>query len=106
LWNACSQEEVRITLVSNKENEEEKISNAYFAHHKNKGTFKKSKGSRRKVDLSKIECYNCHKMGHYRNVCPNNPRNKKRNMDQANVVKEGSQKKNKTEESKIKDLYY
>lgn len=39
LWNACSQEEIRISLVSNKENEEEKISNAYSAHDTNKGTF-------------------------------------------------------------------
>ena len=54
LWNARSQEEVIIYLVNTKENEEEKISNAYFAHHKNKGTFKKFKGTRRKVDLSNI----------------------------------------------------
>jgi len=43
LWDACSQEEVRISLVINKENEEEKVSNAYFAHHKNKRSFKKTK---------------------------------------------------------------
>jgi len=40
-------------------------------------------------------------MGHCKNDCPKNPRNKKRN-----IVKEGSPKKNKTEESEIKDLYY
>ena len=54
LWNVCSHEEMRISLVSN--NEEEKVSNAYSASHK-KGNFKKSKGPRRKVDMSNTECY-------------------------------------------------
>lgn len=40
-WNACSQEEARISLVSNKKEDEENISNAYSAHHKKKGTFMK-----------------------------------------------------------------
>jgi len=44
-------------------------------------------------------------MGHYRNDCPDNPRNKKRNKDHANVVDEGPTKKNKMEESEVKDLF-
>lgn len=76
---------MRISLVTN--NEEEKVSNAYSAHHK-KGNFKKTKGPRRKVDMSKIECYQCHKMGHYKSDYPDNPKNKKKNRDQANVVEE------------------
>ena len=84
---------VRVSLGSNKENEEEKVSNAYSTHHKYKGSFKKSKGPRRNIDLSKIECYNCHKMGNYKSTCPENPRNRKRNRDHANVAKEGSPKK-------------
>ena len=56
--------------------------------------------------MSKVECYQCHKLSHYRSDCPDTPRNKKRERDQANVVEEGSQKKNKTEESEIKDLRY
>src|SRR5699024_8030539 len=78
MWNACNQEEARILLVNNKENEEENISNVDFTHHKKKGTFTKFKGPKKKVDLSKIECYHCHKMGHYKNQCPKNPRNKSR----------------------------
>ena len=74
---------MRISLVSN--NEEEKLSNAYSTSHK-KGHSKKSRGPRKKVDTSKIECYQCHEMGHYKSDCPKNPKNKKRNRDQANVV--------------------
>jgi len=41
MWNACSQEEAHISLVSDKkEDEEDNTSNSYFAHHKKKGTFK------------------------------------------------------------------
>ena len=25
------------------------------------------------TDLSNIECYNCHRMGHYANACPKRP---------------------------------
>ena len=100
MWNACSQEEAWISLVNNKkEDEEENTSNAYYAHHKKKGTFKKFKAPIKKVDLSKIECYNCHKMGHYKNQCLENPRNKKRDMEQTNITDEAPPKKN-------KDLYY
>ena len=31
---------------------------------------KSSKGRKNKRDLSKIECWNCHQFGHYRNKCP------------------------------------
>jgi len=45
-------------------------------------------------------------MGHYRSDCPDNPKIEKRNKDQANIVEEGSPKKNKTKELDIRDLHY
>ena len=63
----------------------EEVSNAYVAHHK--GNFKK-KGLRKKADMSKNECCHCHKMGHYRSECPDNPRSKKRDRDHINMVEE------------------
>ena len=66
MWNAFSQEEAHISLVSGKkEDEENNTSNAYYAHCKNKGSYKKFKETKKVVDLSKIECCNCHYMGHY-----------------------------------------
>lgn len=56
--------------------------------------------------MSKIECYQYHKMGHYKNDCLGNPKNKKRNRDQANFVEKGSPKNNKAEELDIRDLHY
>jgi len=100
MWNTCSQEEAQILLVNNKkEDEEDNISNAYSAHHK-------KKVPKKKIDLSKIECYNCHKMSHYKNQCPENPRNKKRDRKQANITDKAPPKKNKIEELEVKDLYY
>ena len=99
LWTTCSQEELRISLPTINE----EVSNAYIAHHKRNS---KKKGPRKKVDMSKIECYHCHKMGYYRSECPDNPRNKKRQRDDANVVEEASPKKEKPKETDIRDLHY
>lgn len=54
MWNACSQADTHISLVSNKEDEEDNTSDAYFAHHK-KGVYKKFKGPKKKVDPSKLD---------------------------------------------------
>ena len=45
-------------------------------------------------------------MGHYKSHCPKNPRNKKRDRDQANIDNETPPKKSKTEELEVKDLHY
>ena len=54
---------------------------------------KKSKGPKKKFDMSKIEYYQCHKKGHYKSDCPKNPMNKKRGRDQDNLAIEGDSKK-------------
>jgi len=54
--------------------------------------------------MSKIECYQCHKIDHYKSNYLDNPKNNKRNKDQANFVEEGCPKKNKVEELDIRDL--
>jgi len=56
--------------------------------------------------MSKLECYQFHKKGHYRSDCPDNPRNKKREIDHATITEEEDPKKDKPEESGIRDLHY
>ena len=56
--------------------------------------------------MSNIECYQYHKKGHYKSDCPENPKNKKRGRDQANLAIEGDPKKVKPEEPDIRDLHY
>lgn len=82
-----------------------KVSNAYSAHHKNKGSFKKSKGPKINIDISEIKCYNCHNMVHYKSDCIENPRNKKREREYENIADEGPPKKKKKEEYEVKDLF-
>lgn len=45
-------------------------------------------------------------MSHYKNQCPENPRNKKRDREQENTIDEAPPKQNKAEELKVKELYY
>ena len=56
--------------------------------------------------MSKIECYQCHKKGHYKSDFPNTSKNKKRDRDHANFSEEGDPKKAMPEESDIRDLQY
>lgn len=94
----CSHEELRISLVASHEG----VSNAYGSQHKGK----KLKGPRKKVYMSKVECYQCHRKGHYRSDCPENVRNKKRERDQTNIVEEGDPNKVEPKEFDIRDLQY
>ena len=96
MWNSRNKEEFHIALVSNKKQDvENNTSNAYTAQHKKKGIFKNFKGPGKKVELSKIECYNYHKMGNYRSHYLKNPRNKKRKREHENFVEEAPPKKSK-----------
>ena len=56
--------------------------------------------------MSKIECHQCHNKGHYKSECTDNPKNKKKDRDYANIVEEGDPKKVNPEESDIRDLHY
>ena len=85
IWNACSEEVSRISLAFNYE----WVSNTYISQHKGN----KSKVTRKKVDISKVECYQCDKKGHYKNDCPDNLRHKKRERYQAKIVEEGDPNK-------------
>ena len=80
----------------------EEVSNYYVSHHKGK----RSKGPRKKFEVPKIECYQCHKNDHYKSDCPENPKNKKGGRDQANLAIEGDLKKVKSKELDIRDLHY
>ena len=43
--------------------------------------------------MSKIECYQCHKKGHYKSECLENPRDKKREEIKPTFMKKGTQRK-------------
>jgi hypothetical protein len=87
LWTCCAQEESRI-------NEKEKSQNKYndqaftakFKNFRNKKKFGLRKKLNQEKDMSKIQCFNCRKYGHYRNHCPE--LKKRKETDEATVVEE------------------
>jgi hypothetical protein len=84
LWTCCAQEESRINA---KEKPQKKYDDqAFTARFKNKRKF----GSRRKPNqeknISKIQCFNCQKYGHYRNQCPELKKRKKKH--EASIAEE------------------
>lgn len=53
------------------------------------------KGSRRKFDRNKIQCYNCQKFGHFADECKfNNKGQRKKNSDEAHLAQENSDSDN------------
>jgi hypothetical protein len=73
LWADCSQEESR--LMSKKQKVDDEENQALAAQVKKRkereeGSPRRSKKPRRKRDVSKVQCFNCRKMGHYAAQCP------------------------------------
>jgi hypothetical protein len=87
LWTCCAQEESRINA---KEKPQKKYDDQAFTTRFNNFRNKKKFGSRKKPnqekDMSKIQCFNCKKYGHYRNHCPE--LRKRKEIDKATVAEE------------------
>lgn len=88
LWTAYTQEESRLISKGKIQRFEEGDSQAYVASlkkargRKNFGFQRRNEGRRSapqgKRDMSKVQCYNSHKFGHYRHDCPEISNDRKR----------------------------
>jgi hypothetical protein len=100
IWTCCAQEESRINA---KEKPQKKYDDQDFtAKLKNFINMKKF-GSRKKPNLSKMQCFNCRKYGHYRNNCLELRKGKE--TEEAIVVKEREPSK-KAKQDKTDFLFF
>jgi phage terminase small subunit len=87
LWTCCCQEESKI-------NAKEKTKNKYyyqaftsiFKNFRDKRKFDSRRKPKQRKDISKIQCFNCQKYGHYRNQCPELKKRKEKH--EASIVEE------------------
>jgi hypothetical protein len=103
LWTCCAQEESRISA---KEKPQKKYNDqAFIARFKNfrsKRKFGSKKKPNQEKDMSKIQCFNCRKYGHYKNHCLK--LKKRKETHEASVVEERKPSK-KTKQDKT-DFFF
>jgi hypothetical protein len=102
IWT-CAQEESRINAkeISQKKYNDQTFTTK-FKNFRNKKKFGSRKKPNKEKDMSKIQCFNCRKCGHYRNHCPELKRRKETN--EATVVEEREPSK-KVKQDKI-DFFF
>jgi hypothetical protein len=87
LWTCCAQEESGINA---KEKPQKKYDDQAFTTRFKNFRNKRKFGSRRKPnqekDISKIQCFNCRKYGHYKNHCPE--LKKRKEKQEASIAEE------------------
>ena len=66
LWSLCKIEETKLKAKNNVGSSEQ--TQAYVAMARKKG--KSQKKIQKKIDMSKILCYECNEYGHFKSNCP------------------------------------
>jgi hypothetical protein len=70
LWTCCSQEESRISVKKKfQRKDDDQAYTTKFKNFRNKKKFGSRKKPNQENDMSKIQCSNCRKYGHYMNHC-------------------------------------
>jgi hypothetical protein len=93
LWTCCAQEESRINAKEKSQNKyEDQAFTTKFKNFRNKKKFGLRKKPNQEKDMSKIQCFNCRKYGHYRNHCPELKKRKETNKASVAEEREPSKK--------------
>ena len=101
LWTCCAQEESRISAKEKFQRKDDDQSyTTKFKKFKNKKKFNSRKKPNKEKDMSKIQCFNCQKYGHYKNHCPELKKMKETHEALVAEEKEPS-KKTKQDETKF-----
>jgi putative lipoic acid-binding regulatory protein len=103
LWTYCAQEESRINAKEKSQKKyDDQSFTAKFKNFKNKRKFGLRKKLNQEKDMSKIQCFNCRKYGHYMYHCPE--LKKRKETDEATVAQEREPSK-KAKQDKI-DFFF
>jgi hypothetical protein len=87
LWTCCAQEESRINVKEKSQKKyDDQAFTAKFKNFRNKRKFGLRKKPNQEKDMSKIQCFNYQKYGHYKNHCPELKKRKETN--ETTVVEE------------------
>jgi hypothetical protein len=87
LWTCCAQEESRISAKEKPQKKyDDQAFTARFKNFRNKKKFGSRKKPNQEKDMSKIQCFNCRKYGHYKNHCPE--LKKRKETHEASVAEE------------------
>jgi hypothetical protein len=93
LWTCCAQEESRIsTKEKSQKKDDDQAYTTKFKKLRNKKKFDSRKKPNQEKDMSKIQCFNCRKYGHYRNQCPELNKRKETHEETVAEEKEPSKK--------------
>jgi hypothetical protein len=89
LWTCCAQEESRISAKEKSQKEyDDQAFTTKFENFRNKRKFGLRKKPNQEKDMSKIQCFNCRKYGHYRNHSPE--LKKRKETEEATIAEEGN----------------
>jgi hypothetical protein len=87
LWTCCAQEESRISAKVKPQNKyDDQAFTTRFKDFTNKRKFGSRKKTNQEKDMSRIQCFNCQKYGHYKNHCPR--LKKRKETHEASIAKE------------------
>jgi hypothetical protein len=102
LWTCCAQEESRISAKEKPQNKyDDQAFTTRFKDFRNKKKFGSRKKPNQEKDMSRIQCFNCLKYGHYKNHCPKLKKRKETCMKHQ-FLKKGNPQRN---PSKTKHTY-
>jgi Lhr-like helicase len=99
IWSCCAQEESRISAKEKfQKKHDDQSYTTKFKKFRNKKKFGSRKKPNQEKDMSKIQCFNCQKYGHYRKYFPELKKMKETHKEIVSKEKEPSNKVKHNEE--------
>jgi hypothetical protein len=93
LWTCCAQEESRISAKEKPQKKyDDQAFTTRFKDFRNKRKFGSRKKTNQEKDMSRIQCFNCQKYGHYKNHCPELKKRKETHKASVSEEREPSKK--------------